>query len=65
MEYLDHLIKHTRAFDKRPWKPFLFDSHITHEFSDSVVKAHEHNIALYVLFSHLTHALQPLDVDVF
>lgn len=65
MEYLDHLIKHTKVFDSKPWKLFLLDGHITHEFFDFVVKAHEHHIALHVFPSHLTHALQLLDVKVF
>ena len=65
MEYLDHLIKHTKASDLKPWKLLLLDGHITHEFPDFVVKAHKHHIALHVFPSHLTHALQPLDVGVF
>ena len=65
MKYLAHLIKHTRVSDSKPWKLFLLDSHITPEFFDFVVKAHEHHIALHVFPSHLTHALQFLDMGVF
>ena len=57
MEYLNYLIKHTKAFSLKPWKLLLLDGHITHEFLDFVVKAQEHHIALHVFFSHLTHAL--------
>ena len=65
MEYLEHLIKHTRASVSKPWKLLLLDGHITHKFPDFVVKAYKHHIALHVFPSHLTHALQPLDVGVF
>lgn len=65
MDYLDHLILHTRASPTKPWKLLLLDSHITHEYSDFFIKANEHHIALHCFPSHLTHALQPLNVGVF
>lgn len=65
MDYLDHLIEHTRASAIKPWKLLLLDGHITHEYSDFVIKANEHHIALHCFPSHLTHALQPLDVGIF
>ena len=65
MDYLDHLIYHTKASDTKHWKLLLLDGHITHEYPDFVIKAHEHHIALHVFSSHLTHALQPLDVGIF
>ena len=65
MDYLDHLIKHTKASCSKPWKLLLLDGHITHEFPDFVVKAHEHHIALHMFPSHLTHAFQLLDIGVF
>lgn len=65
MDYLDHLIKHTKASGSKLWKLLLLDGHITHQFPDFVVKAYKHHIALHVFLSHLTHALQPLNVGVF
>lgn len=65
MDYLDHLIQHTKASAKKHWKLLLLDGHLTHEYPDFVVRAAEHHIALMVFPSHLTHALQPLDVGIF
>lgn len=60
MEYLDHLIKHTKVFYLKSWKLLSFNGHITYEFFNFVVKTHEYHIALHVFFFHLTHAFQPL-----
>lgn len=65
INYLNHLIKHTKAFSLKFWKLFFFDSCITHEFFNFVVKTHKHHIALHVFFSHLIHAIQPLNISVF
>lgn len=65
MDYLDHLILNTKASASKHWILFFMDGHLTHEYPDFVVKAAEHHIALHVFPSHLTHALQPLDVGVF
>ena len=65
MKYLDYLIFHTKASNTKPWKLLLLDGHITHEYPEFVIKAHGHHIALHMFPSHLTHALQPLDVGIF
>ena len=65
MGYLDRLIFHTKASDTKHWKLFFLGGNITHEYPDFVIKTHEHYIALHVFFSHLTYALQPLDVGIF
>ena len=65
IEYLDHLIFHTEASNIKPWKLFLLDGHITHEYLDLIIKAHEYHIALHIFLSHLTHVLQSLDVGIF
>lgn len=65
MDYLDHLILHTKASPTKHWILFFLDGHLTHEYPDFVIKAAEHHIALHVFLSHLTHTLQPLDVGVF
>lgn len=57
MDYLNHLILHTKAFPSKPWKLLLLDGHITHEYPNFVIKANEHHIALHCFPSHLTHAL--------
>jgi hypothetical protein len=65
MEYSDHLIKHTRAGPNKPWKILLLDSHESHCFEPFQLKCAENHIYLFYYPSHLTHALQPLDVGVF
>ncbi|KAF5202127.1 Transposase protein, partial [Thalictrum thalictroides] len=65
MEYADHLIKHTRAGPKKPWKILLLDSHESHCYEPFQLKCTESHIYLFYFPSHLTHALQPLDVGIF
>jgi hypothetical protein len=65
MEYLDHLILHTKAGPNKPWKALLLDGHESHHYLPFQLKAAEHHIKLIYFPSHLTHALQPLDVGVF
>ena len=65
MDYLDHLIKHSRAGPDKPWKVLLLDRYESHYFEDFVIKAHENYIKLWYFPSHLTHVLQPLDVGIF
>lgn len=65
MDYLDHLILHTWASVLKPWKLLLLDGHTTYMYPEFVIKAHNHHIVLHAFLSHLTHALQPLDVSIF
>jgi hypothetical protein len=65
MQYLDHLLIHTGLGLIKPWKMLLLDGHITHEYPKFVIKAAENHIVCFEFPSHLTHALQPLDVGVF
>ena len=65
MEYLDHLIEYTRAGPTKPWKLLLLDGHESHHYEPFQLKATENHIKLLYFPSHLTHALQPLDVGVF
>jgi len=46
----------------RNWKILLLDGHEPHIYKPFQLKAAEHNIKLFWFPSHLTHALQPLDV---
>jgi len=65
MQYLNHLIKYARAGPNKPWKVLLLDSHESHQFDDFQIKANNNHIKLWYFPSHLTHALQPLDVGIF
>lgn len=65
LEYLDHFIKHTGASVSSPWYMLLLDGHESHRTLEFRKKAAEHNIKLFWFPSHLTHALQPLDVGIF
>jgi hypothetical protein len=65
MQYLDHLIKHSRASPNKPWKILLLDGHESHRTDSFQLKAVEHHIKLFYFPSHLTHVLQPLDVGIF
>jgi hypothetical protein len=65
MEYLDHLILHAKAGPNEPWKVLLLDGHESHRHLPFPLKAAEHHIKLVFYPSHLTHALQPLDVGIF
>jgi hypothetical protein len=65
MDYLDHLIKFSHAGPDKPWKILLLDSHESHHTDAFQLKAAENHIKLFPFPSHLTHALQPLDVGIF
>lgn len=65
LNYLDHLIKHTNAGPNKSWKLLLLDGHESHMTDAFQLKALESNIKPFYYPSHLTHALQPLDVGVF
>ena len=65
LEYLDHLILHLRAGLSKPWKILLLDSHESHKTDGFQLKAMQNHIFSFYFPSHLTHALQPLDVGVF
>ena len=65
MKYLDHLIQYSRAGPNKPWKMLLLDGHESHVYKPFQLKAAENHIKLFWFPSHLTHALQPLDVGIF
>lgn len=65
MQYLNHLIKHSKAGLNKPWKILLLDGHESHHYKPFQLKAAEHHIKLFYFPSHLTHILQPLDVGIF
>jgi hypothetical protein len=65
MEYLEHLVEHTSASLEKPWKMLLLDNHITPLYPEFIIKAAKFHIVVFSYPSHLTHALQPLDVGVF
>jgi hypothetical protein len=65
MEYLEHLVEHTGASLEKPWKMLLLDNHITHLYPEFIIEAAKFHIVVFSYPSHLTHALQPLNVGVF
>jgi hypothetical protein len=65
LQYMDHLIKHSRAGPNKPWKILLLDGHESHKTDEFQLKAAENHIKLFWFPSHLTHVLQPLDVGIF
>jgi len=65
MQYLNHLIKHSKARLNKPWKILLLNGHESHHYKPFQLKAVEHYIKLFYFPSHLMHILQPLDVGIF
>jgi hypothetical protein len=65
LEYIDHLIKHTRAGPDKPWKILLLDGHESHHTEEFKIRAQENHILPFYFLSHLTYILQPLDVGIF
>jgi len=65
MQYGEHLIKHSHAGPNKPWKILLLDGHQTHHLNEFKLLLLTNNISPFYYPSHLTHALQPLDVGVF
>src|SRR5260221_137976 len=63
-----------RKFDEETWhkldypdqfRLLIVDGHSSHESLNTITYCQEHKIILFVLPSHCTHALQPLDVVLF
>jgi hypothetical protein len=65
MQYLNHLIKYSKAGPTKSWKILLLDGHESYYYKPFQLKAAEHYIKLFYFPSHLTHVLQPLDVSIF
>src|SRR5258706_1827171 len=65
MCYLEHFIRHTNAGPDSSEKVILMDSHTSHTTPELSIRAAQANITLYAFPSHLTHAMQPLDVGDF
>jgi hypothetical protein len=65
LQYLEHLILHLQASLTRPWKILLLNSHESHKTPKFQLLAQNNHIHPFYYPSHLTHALQPLDVSIF
>lgn len=65
IQYAKHLILHTKAGPNKPWKLLLLDSHESHQYEPFQLECAKNHIHLFYFPSHLTHALQPLDVGIF
>jgi len=64
-EWLKHFIKMTGASKMNEKKLLIVDSHVSHCTYSLLKEAEDANIQIYALPSHLTHAIQPLDVGIF
>ena len=67
LEYLRYFILYIKAgaHSDTPIKFLFIDGHISHRTPDFVLLADKYRVILYTFPSHLTHAMQPLDVGVF
>ena len=61
----DHFLKYVHGRDKDKPIMLLFGGHRSHISMTLIDWAKEHNIVLYVLPAHTSHALQPLDIGCF
>jgi hypothetical protein len=65
LQYLDHLVQYSGAGPEKEWKILLLDGHESHCTDEFQIRAQYHHILPFYFPSHLTHALQPLDVGIF
>jgi hypothetical protein len=65
LQYLDHLVQHSGAGPEKGWKILLLNGHESHCTDEFQIKAQSNHILPFYFPSHLTHALQPLDVGIF
>lgn len=65
IEWMNHFILHTKSTLTSNLKVLLLDSHNSHHTYEFVQLAKQNNIFIYTFPSHLTHILQPLDVEIF
>lgn len=64
VEYLNHIIKHTRCTPERKIL-LILDNHDTHISLDAVDTARSHGVVMLTLPPHTSHRLQPLDRSVY
>jgi hypothetical protein len=65
LEFLKHYIQNSNAGPDADWKLMLMNNHETHLTSEFIALANDNHIRPYLLISHLTHIMQPLDVGIF
>lgn len=56
---------HTRQYQQGEYRLLILDGHASHVSSEIIQFCMNHKIVLLCLPSHITHALQPLDVNFF
>lgn len=66
-QWIQHVEYHTRRYQKVQggYRLLLVDGHTSHLTKEVVEYCEQHKIILFILPSHSTHLLQPLDVAVF
>jgi hypothetical protein len=67
LKFLKHYIKNSDDVDSdaTEWKLMLMNNHESHITSEFIALANENHIRPFSLIPHLTHCMQPLDVEVF
>jgi hypothetical protein len=65
LEYIDYLIKYTRAGLDKLWKILLLDGHESHYTEEFKIRAQENYILLFYFLLCLTYVLQPLNISIF
>ncbi len=65
LEYLKHYIKNSGAGPDAEWKIMLMDNHESHMTPEFIALTNDNHISPLPLIPHLTHCMQPLDVNIF
>ena len=64
-EYIKHFETHTRRGASGNWRLLICDGYASHSTKEFIDYCEEHRIKLFLLPSHTSHLLQPLDVVLF
>jgi DDE superfamily endonuclease len=65
MLWLEHFEKQTRPDHPEEWRLLVYDGHGSHMSLEFITYCWDHMMVPFLLPSHTTHLLQPLDVGVF
>ena len=63
--FLQHYIDHFDVESDSEWKLMLMNNHDSHITSEFIKLTNENHIRSFSLISHLTHCMQPLNVEIF
>ena len=65
IEWIKHFQKQTVRKVKGVWRMLIFDGHSSHLIDEFIYYCWQHSIVAFLLPSHSTHLLQPLDIGIF